>query len=552
MDARLALALVVGFVCAFTLLETRGQTFLSDEWGRLLNYNGASTDFWLRGYSGHFVTLHALLYKGLFDSFGAASYLPFRITHALLLAVCLVLFYVLASQRARPAVALICVAVLGCLGSAWEITATPAGTILLLAMAFGLGGMAALRPARLLYDILACSLLVASIASHSVGLAFVVAASVAVLGREGRPWRRIWIAAVPAATYAAWYVWSRSGDAYTAGTDPIHASHFVDIPAGIAELAASTLASLTGLFRWPLEAGLSFSSLAGWILLIPACALFIWGARRPGIDRRALATWCAALLTFWVLVSIVLSAERPPDSGRYLYPSAFFALLALCEISAAVRWRRGGLVALAAVAVVSVGANAIAFQRAGSDLRARASFLLAASGALGLMGDETPGLFDPNYALTNVDGSFDGAMGPDDTRYWTAMRRYGNPGHDPAQILASGDPARALADRMLMADRSIQNVPIKGISPRSRAGCTRLGTGRAITVRRARRLSIFRERRSSAAPLAISARKFSPVFQGLPATGIATAFELETSPRDTSFMPWKVRVSEPALVCPAS
>ncbi len=552
MDARVALALVVGAACALTLFETRGQTFLSDKWGRLLNYNGAGADFWLRGYSGHFVTLHALLYKVLFEAFGATSYLPFRITHVVLLATCLVLFYMLASQRARPAVALIAVAVLGGLGSAWEITATPAGTILLLSMALGLGAIALLESGRHSHDVLACLLLVGAIASHSVGLSFVVVGAVMLFGRDGNRWGRLWVAWIPAAAYAAWYAWSRSGEAYTAGTDPVHASHVVDIPSGVAELAAATVASLTGLFRWPLDAGLSFSSLAGWILVLPACALLVWGARRPGLNRRAVWAWCAGLLSFWVLVSIVLSDQRPADSGRYLYPSAVFALLALTEISAAVRWRRGWLIALAAVAAVSITANVVAFQRAGDDLRARASLLLAASGALGLMGGQTPGLFDPNYALTNVDGSFDGAMGPNDTRYRTAMALYGNPGYAPEQILAAGPPARALADRMLMADRSIQAVAVSETPKGGGAGCSHLGTDRAITVGEGEKLLIFSEQPAPGEFLAIAARKFSPVFQGLPATGISRSYELETSPRDSSGLPWKVRVSAPSFVCPPS
>ena len=82
--------------------ETRGQTFYSDEWGRLFFPNADNDSFasLLRWRSGHLVILHVLLYKGLFGVFGADSYTPFRIVEALLVGTCGLLFYALARTRA--------------------------------------------------------------------------------------------------------------------------------------------------------------------------------------------------------------------------------------------------------------------------------------------------------------------------------------------------------------------------------------------------------------------------------------------------------------------
>jgi hypothetical protein len=86
---------------ALDLFQTRGQTFHSDEWGRLIGYTGGGLETLLRGYSGHLVALHAMLYKGLLEVFGAGSYLPFRIVHALLVGANALLFYMLARARGR-------------------------------------------------------------------------------------------------------------------------------------------------------------------------------------------------------------------------------------------------------------------------------------------------------------------------------------------------------------------------------------------------------------------------------------------------------------------
>ena len=86
----------VAIAVALNLWETRGQTFFSDEWGRLMFYDSGGLETLLRGHSGHLVALHALLYKGLLEVFGAGSYLPFRIIEALLVGACGLLFYALA------------------------------------------------------------------------------------------------------------------------------------------------------------------------------------------------------------------------------------------------------------------------------------------------------------------------------------------------------------------------------------------------------------------------------------------------------------------------
>ncbi len=184
-------AILLAFVLIAVLLnfwETRGQTFYSDEWGRLFFPNADNDSFasLLRWRSGHLVILHVLLYKGLFGVFGADSYTPFRIVEALLVGTCGLLFYALARTRAGAWPSLAATLVLLFLGSAWEVTATPYGSVILLPVAFGLAALLCLQRFSRRGDLLACLLLIAAVASHSDGLAFVAGATVLLALQSGR------------------------------------------------------------------------------------------------------------------------------------------------------------------------------------------------------------------------------------------------------------------------------------------------------------------------------------------------------------------------------
>ena len=150
------LAVAIAAAVAFSLWETRGQTLFSDEWGRLILAQQDSLRTYLLGYSGHLIVLHALLYRGLFGIFGADSYVPFRVLEALLIGLNGWLFFMLARWRATPGTALAATLPLLFLGSAFEVTATPFGIVVLLPMAFGLGALVCMTRLGRAGDPLAC------------------------------------------------------------------------------------------------------------------------------------------------------------------------------------------------------------------------------------------------------------------------------------------------------------------------------------------------------------------------------------------------------------
>ena len=267
----------VAVAVALNLWETRGQTFFSDEWGRLMFYDSGGLETLLRGHSGHLVALHALLYKGLLEVFGAGSYLPFRIIEALLVGACGLLFYALARGRAEPWPCLLATLVLLFLGSAFEVLATPYGIVILLPVFFGLAALVCLErfPGRGETS-LACLLLIAAVASQSVGLAFVVGAAVVLVQQSGRAaLARAWVVLVPGALYVAWFAWSRlSGPEIP---DPVQLGNLTEVPLTVVKLCAAGLAAISGLFGGSgFEGGVQFEQVrpkefhlaAGYLLLV--------------------------------------------------------------------------------------------------------------------------------------------------------------------------------------------------------------------------------------------------------------------------------------------
>ena len=325
---------VLLFGVVLNLWVTRGQLFFSDEWSRLVLDSGASFTELLRGHSGHLVILHSLLYRGLFTVFGAGSYLPFRVVHSLLVGLAVLLFFMLTRSETRPWPAVFATSLLMLLGSAWEVLATPWGTIILLPVVLGLAALLLIRLGSTLADLLACLLLLGAVSAQSTGLAFLVGAACALfLGSAEWPIRRSWIFLVPFALYLAWFVWSRSTGVGDAIQDPVHASNVIQVPSAMASVAAAGIAAGTGFFGESRIGEQSFNLTAGYLLLGLAVVGIAWRLRqKPGVGVRAWVPLALAL-TFWGLVAFVVEPPfRPPEAARYLFPSVLFLLWMLLEL----------------------------------------------------------------------------------------------------------------------------------------------------------------------------------------------------------------------------
>jgi hypothetical protein len=523
------LVAIVLIAVALNLWETRGQTFHSDEWGRLIGYTGRGVETLVRGYSGHLVALHAMLYKGLLEAFGAGSYLSFRIVHALLVGANALLFYTLARARADAWPCVGATVVLLCLGSAFSVLATPYGTVILLPVFFGLAALVCLqRLPRRPGNVGACLLLILAVASHSVGLAFLAGAAVVLVQQSGRAVMRwLWVILVPGALYVAWWVWARRSGPQL--PDPVQLQSLTDVPWSVVEVGAAGLAAISGLFGGSgLEAGPQgqvrlekFHLTAGYLLLGLIAVATIWRVLRGPPIAREIWVPVALALSFWVLVAIVVAGgpipfvggERSPSEGRYLYPSAVFLLLILLELMRGIRPRPWLICVGVGVLLVSVVPNALNLHHQAVQIRHLAGIERSRLGALELLRDEAPAASIPTLTfqagVINVGPAFTPA-----TRYFAAVDRYGSPADSAAEIGAAEEGPRRAFDQVLLEgdDLALQELPPsrgRRCRPASESGGD---MGRPVRVP-ASGLEI--RPRGSSLELSVLVRRFATGFQRL-------------------------------------
>ena len=117
------------------------------------------------------------------------------------------------------------------LGSAFEVTATPYGIVILLPMALGLAALVSSDRFRHRGDPApTCLLLTAAVAAHSDGLAFLAGATV-MLAPDKRPppLGKDLAVIVPALLYVTWFIWYRvtaSSQSAPEVVDPGHSARF--------------------------------------------------------------------------------------------------------------------------------------------------------------------------------------------------------------------------------------------------------------------------------------------------------------------------------------
>jgi hypothetical protein len=540
--------LVAGVLAAVALnfWETRGQTLYSDEWGRFFfpSSDNDSLESLLRWRSGHLVFLHVLLYKGLFGAFGADSYLPFRMVEALLVGTCGVLFYVLARSRAQPWPCVFATLVLLFLGSAWEVTATPYGTVVLLPLAFALAALVCLErfPGR--GDPFACLLLVASLACHSDGLAFLAGATLLLFFQSGRAFlSRIWVVVVPALLYVAWIAWYRL--TVTGRTpEPVQPSNVGEIPSTVLSVSAAGVSAVSGFFGNSGPGGLPFNLKAGYLLVGLIAIAAVWAIRSGWRPRREIWVPVVFAITFWVLLGMVTSSERTPIESRYIYPSAVFLLLILLEATRDVRPRLPiALVAVGAL-LVSLVPNAVNLHEQARRIRSAAAEERVALGTVLLLRDEVPAESIP-YLARRHDVLHIGGNGfrilP--VTYFDAFDRYGSPGASPQQIAASSEPRRLEADRVLLEagdltleEQASGSARVAGCGP-ALERASRSGQGLQVPDP-----GLVIRPTGSRADVGVEARRFADEFQRLDVPQGTGPLVLEPG-RSQQARPWMVRIA---------
>jgi hypothetical protein len=302
-------------------------------------------------HADHIAIAPVAIYKLLLATFGMDSALPFQVISTSVFLLAAVLLFVYLRPRVGDWPALLATSLILFLGAGWNDLLWPFQIGFSAPIAAGLGALLALDRDDRLGDLIAYALLVVASSFSEVGIPFVAGALVKLVVNGERSAKRLSVALVPFAFYAAWWL----GWGHTAPSS--FSLHNVLVsPTYVFDAVSQAMASLFGLAT-PLSGrgwqpvGLN----SGRLLLVIAIGLAIWRLRSLGGVPRGL--WIALAMggTFWFLTAFNANAVlRPPTNGRLVYPSAVFVVLIATEFLRGARLGRRALATAAAVTAAAV------------------------------------------------------------------------------------------------------------------------------------------------------------------------------------------------------
>ena len=442
------------------LYLNRGTTFFPDELNFVYATPGLGVGDVLEPRNGHLVGTPQLVYAALLETVGA-DYVAFRVSAVAVLLASVALFYALAKRRIGFLPALAPSLVLLFYGSAWQHILVPVGFTVIFCISSGLAALLAVERGDRRGDIAACVFVALSIFTFSTGLAFLVGIAISVLVRPDRI-RRGWIFLVPLALFAVWWMWSLGVD--QSSEQSTRYENVLLLPNWVADSLAAVTSGLAGLaydFSNP-----PFIEL-GWGRVLAALAVVALVVRiKRGSVPPILWASLGVVLTYWALGALAAgTTARAPYAVRYMYTGAIGVLLVATAAAGIVRFSRLGLVALFAVAALSITTN-LAFLRDGGTLfrnqysaPTRTQFAM-----IELARDRVEPGYDPGLEFPEQSQ----ALSPAAT-YLDVVDAYGSPAFSLAEVDRQSEGVREYADLVLASALDLRLQPSH--SGRSGADC---------------------------------------------------------------------------------
>jgi hypothetical protein len=430
-------------------------------WGRDQWFGGDDLDYSIRLATeplGHallhppenkyLIAVPLLFYKVFFEIFGIDSYVPFRVVGTALVLLCAGLLFALLRKRVGDLFSVPPVLLMLFFGAGWAVVLTPVRIPSQVALAAGLGMMLALERRDRRGDLTAMVLLGVSLASHPVGISFAATGAVMIVLRSAQGWRQLWIVIPPGVLFAAWWLFLRPPTGRV--LVPNRAS---DIFPFIRQSWAALTAAVSGLFG--VVDAPAFHQPPAWIAAGVLIALIALGVAWSW--RRLPPTFWGAVVGLVVLMASTRLSPggflRIPDEPRYLYPEAFFLLVALGTLAGTLRLRGWPMWLASAVLLVSLWPNIDQLIDGGRALRQTSADYRARWTGVELAGpDARPGYMPDKFSPT--------ASG-----YLAAVRAYGRGGYSPAELPSRPARIRLLTDDALRDALGIQLAPARGAAP---------------------------------------------------------------------------------------
>jgi hypothetical protein len=437
-DPVLALLGAALLAAALLLLHWGSRlTFLLDDWEFLLYRPGFTAHSILSPHGEHISIAPVLIYKGLLETVGMSSSLPYLAVSVALFLTSAALLFIYLRRRVDPWLALLGAAIVLFLGPAfddliWDFQMGFNGSL-----AFGLGAVVMLERGDRRRDLAACELLSLGMTFSSLGLAFIAAALVDVVLGPDRL-RRLYVPAVPALLYAIWWAgWGHDADT----TVSLH--NAATTPNFVLDAASAVFATLFGLVQTS-QSVVTDKFAWGQPLLLAGVGLAVWRVYRIGRVPQEL--WIALALagTFWVLAGLNVKPGRGPTESRYLLPGAVFVLMIAGELLRGVRVPRPAIVLSYLGGFAILTANVLVLHDASLAYRGTSDLIRADLGALEIARN---GAGLPLRLSEDVAGT--AYVGVDSTTYLAAADEHGSPAYSPEEIAMAPEPAKVAADRVL-------------------------------------------------------------------------------------------------------
>jgi hypothetical protein len=549
--------LAAAVLAAGALLLALGSrlTFLLDDWEFLLYRPGFNAHSILTPHGEHISIAPILIYKALLETVGMGSSLPFLAVSIAFFLTASVLLFVYLRRRVDPWLALLAAVIVLFLGPAfddllWDFQMGFNGSL-----ACGLGAVVLLERGDRRGDVLACVLLSVGVTFSSLCLPFIAAACVDVALR-GERLRRLFVVAVPALLYAAWWVgWGHDADTALSFHNAAATPNFVF------DAAATVFASLFGLTQVGQSVGGGGLDW-GQPLLLAALALGAWRLHR--MDKVPRGLWIALALaaTFWVLAGLNVKAGRGPTASRYLLPGAVFVLMIAAELLRGVRVPRAATVVAYLLGAAILAGNLGVLHDAYVSYRRTSDLIKADLGAVEIARDRIPGqlVLDEDIADT-------GYVHVHSSLYLPAADKYGSPADTPAEIAAAPEPARVAADKVLGRGLAVSFEPVQespvasgpppqlvgppGVDAHQQGSCLELGANSPVAILRLPPggAIVHAARRAGAQ---VGLRRFATASFPIAAAPLAAGqVGVLHIPTDRATQPWELEISPAAgtVVC---
>jgi hypothetical protein len=440
---------------ALYLRLTRGFVFHEDDYLYFVGNRGFDFRVLIGPHNGHLILVPRMIYALSIALFGA-DYRPIRVVGALAIVLAAGLFFALTKRKVGAAVALAPSVLLLFFGTAWQNTIDPDGMTHVIAVAAGLGALLALETPSLRADLTGCALLIVSVATFSVGLAFVVGVAVSVLLRADRG-RRWWIFVVPLAVYGAWFIAPKLHTTPFSTSTGLSGSNVLLIPNYIADAGAAAIAAITGLsYDFTIPASTTIDSPWGYVLGAVAFTALVFRLRRGNVPP-SLWISLATLLAYWTSTALVYAPTREPIQNRYIYDGAVMVLLVASDALRGIRFSRTAILALFTATVLSLGTNIATLRVAGASYRSDAPIDRAMLAAVDIARDHVAPNFVPSGELfLGFSYLLSGRTG----NYLAAVRHNGSFAFTLPELRSQSESLRETADQNLASALQLHLAPV--------------------------------------------------------------------------------------------